>query len=181
KSKATEGRLNELYGNLVTIKQEFLKQSFVPDANATLRLTYGHVKGYSPEDAVYKSPITTLSGAVAKVTGEPPFVLPESVIEKHAAGDFGSFMHPKLKDVPTAILYDTDTTGGNSGSPILNDEGRLVGVNFDRAFEATINDFAWDESYSRSIGVDIRYALWITGNVFGANHLLEEMGVDPQQ
>ncbi|MCG8652086.1 MAG: S46 family peptidase, partial [Pirellulales bacterium] len=178
KSKSREGKLDQLYGNLVTVKQEYLKQKFVPDANATLRLTYGHVKGYSPEDAVYKSPLTTLGGAVAKATGVEPFVLPQSIIDKHAQRDFGQFMHPKLKDVPTAILYDTDTTGGNSGSPILNGEGRLVGVNFDRAFEATINDFAWNESYSRSIGVDIRYALWLTGNVFGANHLLTEMGVE---
>lgn len=177
-SKSREGKLDQLYGNLVTVKQEYLKQKFVPDANATLRLTYGHVKGYSPEDAVYKSPITTLGGAVAKATGVEPFVLPQSIIDKHTQRDFGQFMHPKLKDVPTAILYDTDTTGGNSGSPILNGEGRLVGVNFDRAFEATINDFAWNESYSRSIGVDIRYALWLTGNVFGANHLLAEMGVE---
>jgi len=177
-SKSREGKLDQLYGDLVTVKQEFLKQKFVPDANATLRLTYGHIKGYSPEDAVYKSPITTLGGAVAKATGVEPFVLPSAIIEKHRQRDFGKFMHPKLKDVPTAILYDTDTTGGNSGSPILNGEGRLVGVNFDRAFEATINDFAWNESYSRSIGVDIRYALWITGNVFGANHLLKEMGVE---
>ncbi|MDB4644820.1 S46 family peptidase [Rubripirellula sp.] len=176
-SKSRAGRLDQLYGNLVTVKQEFLQQNFVPDANATLRLTYGHIKGYSPEDAVYKSPITTLGGAVAKATGVEPFVLPRSIIEKHKARDFGQFMHPKLNDVPTAILYDTDTTGGNSGSPILNGDGKLVGVNFDRAFEATINDFAWNESYSRSIGVDIRYALWITGKVFGANHLLKEMGV----
>jgi hypothetical protein len=177
-SKSRSGKLDQLYGDLVTVKQEFLQQKFVPDANATLRLTYGHIKGYSPEDAVYKSPITTLGGAVAKATGVEPFVLPNSIIEKHKTRDFGQFMHPKLKDVPTAILYDTDTTGGNSGSPILSGEGKLVGVNFDRAFEATINDFAWNESYSRSIGVDIRYALWITGNVFGANHLLAEMGVE---
>ena len=176
-SKSRAGKLDQLYGKLVTVKQEFLQQQFVPDANATLRLTYGHIKGYSPEDAVYKSPITSLGGAVAKATGVEPFVLPRSIIKKHEARDFGQFMHPKLKDVPTAILYDTDTTGGNSGSPILSAEGKLVGVNFDRAFEATINDFAWNESYSRSIGVDIRYALWITGNVFGATHLLTEMGV----
>lgn len=178
RSKSREGKLDQLYGNLVTVKQQFQKQSFVPDANATLRLTYGSIKGYSPEDAVYKSPITTLGGAVAKVTGVAPFILPQSIIDKHAEREFGPFEYPELNDVPTGILYNTDTTGGNSGSPILNGDGRLVGVNFDRAFEATINDFAWNESYSRSIGVDIRYALWITGEVFGANHLLKEMGVN---
>jgi S1-C subfamily serine protease len=70
-----------------------------------------------------------------------------------------------------------DTTGGNSGSPILDAQGRLIGVNFDRAYEATINDFAWNDDYSRSIGVDIRYVLWITQKLGGAGFLLEEMGV----
>ena len=177
KGKAREGELYQLYGELITVKQEFLKTKFVPDANATLRLTFGHVKGYSPEDAVYKSPVTTLGGAIDKATGVDPFIMPERIVKLHSEKDFGQFAHPKLNDVPTAILYDTDTTGGNSGSPIIDAKGQLVGVNFDRAFEATINDFAWNESYSRSIGVDIRYALWITGKVFGATHLLEEMQV----
>ena len=177
KGKAREGELDQLYGELITVKQEFLKTKFVPDANATLRLTFGHVKGYSPEDAVYKSPVTTLGGAIDKATGVDPFIMPERIVKLHSEKDFGQFAHPKLNDVPTAILYDTDTTGGNSGSPIIDAKGQLVGVNFDRAFEATINDFAWNESYSRSIGVDIRYALWITGKVFGATHLLEEMQV----
>ncbi len=176
-SKSREGELNKLYGDLLTVKQQFMETNFIPDANGTLRLTFGTVRGYSPEDAVYMAPITTLGGVVAKTTGVEPFVTPRKILEMHARREFGEFVHPELKDVPVAILYDTDTTGGNSGSPILNASGELVGVNFDRAFEATINDFAWNTNYSRSIGVDIRYALWITGNVFGATHLLKEMGV----
>jgi len=175
--KAREGRLGHLYGSLIEIKKEFQQTDFVPDANATLRMTLGHIRGYSPEDAVYKSPITTLQGVVDKTTGELPFVTPAPVLAAFAEKRFGPFLHPDLGQVPVAILYDTDTTGGNSGSPIFNAKGELVGVNFDRAFEATINDFAWNESYSRSIGVDVHYALWITGMVYGANHLLEEMNV----
>ena len=76
-----------------------------------------------------------------------------------------------------AILYNTDTTGGNSGSPVLNARGELVGINFDRAWEATINDYAWSEKYSRSIAVDIRYVLWITQKLAGADYLLHEMGI----
>ncbi len=77
-----------------------------------------------------------------------------------------------------AILYNTDTSGGNSGSPILDAYGKLVGVNFDRSFEATINDYVWSSECGRSIGVDIRYILWVTQKIGSADYLLEEMGVD---
>ncbi|UCE07524.1 MAG: S46 family peptidase, partial [bacterium] len=106
------------------------------------------------------------------------FDTPQQLIDLIKAGDFGQFEHPKLNSVPVAILYNMDTTGGNSGSPVLNARGELVGINFDRAFEATVNDFAWSEDYSRSIAVDIRYVLWITQKFGGAEYLLEEMGVD---
>ncbi|MFT7630586.1 MAG: hypothetical protein ACI87E_001593 [Mariniblastus sp.] len=176
-AKQREGQLGQLYGNLISVKQQYQQAQFVPDANGTLRLTFGSVRGYSPEDAVFKMPATTLGGVVAKTTGIAPFVTPQRVLDMHANRDFGDYAHPKLNDVPIAILYDTDTTGGNSGSPILNGNGELVGVNFDRAFEATINDFAWNTNYSRSIGVDIRYVLWITDKVYGAKHLIKEMGL----
>ncbi|MFO1062843.1 MAG: S46 family peptidase [Pirellulales bacterium] len=176
-NKERTGRLDKAYGLLLEVKEEFQKQNFVPDANATLRITYGRVRSYSPEDGIIKTPITTLKGVIDKTTGSEPFDTPEKVTEAYKAGDFGPFVHPRLNQVPVAILYDTDTTGGNSGSPVLNAHGRLIAVNFDRAFEATINDFAWNTDYSRSIGVDIRYCLWITGKVYGAGHLLKEMGV----
>ncbi len=175
--KERDGRLNQLYGELQTVKSQYQATNFVPDANGTLRLTYGYVRGFSPEDAVFMYPFTTLKGVIDKTTGVEPFITPERIIEMYEAQDFGPFVHPKLNQVPVAMLYSTDTTGGNSGSPIMNAKGELVGVNFDRAFEATINDFAWNENYSRSIGVDIRYVLWITGKVYSAKHLLEEMGV----
>jgi hypothetical protein len=175
--KAREGQLSRLYADLVEIKQQFLQRDFIPDANGTLRFTCGTIRGYSPEDAVIKTPIASLSGVIEKTTGIEPFITPAQVLEKYAAAQFGPFQHAGLKDVPVAILYDTDTTGGNSGSPVLNARGELVGVNFDRCFEATINDFAWDQRTSRSIGVDIRYVLWISGIVYEAHNLLEELGV----
>ncbi len=175
--KAREGRLGQLYGPLVDIKQKFLERDFVPDANSTLRLTSGRVRSYSPADAVIKTPITTLRGVLERTTGVDPFITPTAVMEKYQSGTDQRFRSKTLNDVPVAILYDTDTTGGNSGSPVFNSRGRLVGVNFDRCFEATINDFAWNTNYSRSIGVDIRYVLWITGVAYGAEHLLTEMGV----
>lgn len=175
--KAREGRLARAYGELIDIKREFQAATFVPDANATLRLTYGYVRGYSPSDAVYKRPFTTLRGLLEKTTGEEPYITPPEVISAWRAGEFGRFVSPKLGQVPVALLYSTDTTGGNSGSPVLNSRGQLVGVNFDRTFEATINDFAWNAEYSRSIGVDIRYVLWITGVVYRGENLLAEMGI----
>lgn len=173
-----EGAMNTLLADLVEVKRLWNEASFVPDANRTLRLTYGYVKGYSPADAIYYSPITTLDGVIDKaLTGNPDYEIPSKLRELYEAKDFGRFYDKKLGGIPTGILYNTDTSGGNSGSPIMDANGNLVGVNFDRAFEATINDFAWDDAYSRSIGVDIRYVLWVTQKIGGAGFLLEEMGV----
>lgn len=172
-----EGALSPLMAELVEVKRQFLKKDFIPDANSTLRLTFGQVKGYSPADALYASPITTLKGVIDKTRDEAPYNTPQKLIDLYRAKTFGAFRHKRLNDVPVAILYNLDTTGGNSGSPLLNAEGELVGVNFDRAYEATVNDYAWSADYSRSIAVDIRYVLWVTQFIGGAGHLLEEMGV----
>jgi hypothetical protein len=125
-------------------------------------------------------PFTTLAGVVEKHiahNGQDPFTAPRKLIDLLNAKDFGRFRHAGLDDVPVAMLYNMDTTGGNSGSPVLNAKGQLVGLNFDRVFEATINDYAWDESYSRSIGVDIRYVLWFLEKFSAVDYLLKEMGV----
>lgn len=151
--KRQRGARSKLSGQLLEVKTQYLTSNFIPDADSTLRLTYGHIRGYHPRDAVYMSPITTLGGVIDKTTGLEPFDTPAKLLELHRARDFGRFAPPKLQDVPVAILYDTDTTGGNSGSPVLNVRGQLVGVNFDRAFEATINDHAWSPAYSRSSAV----------------------------
>jgi hypothetical protein len=174
---ARKGALDTLFARLVEVKEKYLGRNFIPDANGTLRLTFGRVKGYSPADATHYSPFTTVDGILEKTTGEPPFNTPAGLSELAKRRDFGRFAHPSLKDVPVCLLYDADTTGGNSGSPVLNKRGELVGVNFDRTFDATINDYAWSENYSRSIAVDIRYVLWVAQKFSGANALLEEMGV----
>ncbi|MCU0711670.1 MAG: S46 family peptidase [Pirellula sp.] len=173
--KERSGELNRLYGELLDVKQLQNPDRFVPDANATLRITYGRIKGYSPADAIYKQPVSTVKGILEKSTGTEPFATPQALLDTYQRKDFDRYLHPVLNDVPVAILYNTDTTGGNSGSPVLNGEGELIGVNFDRTFEATINDFAWNESYSRSIGVDIRYVLWVTGKVYGAQNTIQEI------
>ncbi|WP_461791724.1 S46 family peptidase [Pedobacter sp.] len=173
-----DGILNKLMGDYVNVKEKFLKKNFVPDANSTLRLTYGYVRGYSPVDATYMSPYTTIKGILEKgATGNPDFGYPSIIKQLWANKDFGMFAKKELNDVPVAFLYNMDTTGGNSGSPIMNANGELIGVNFDRAYGATINDYAWNESYSRSIGVDIRYVLWAASKIDKADFLLQEMGI----
>ncbi len=127
---------------------------------------------------MHYTPLTTLEGMLEKDTGHKPFNVPARFRTLIENKDFGSFLSEDLGGVPVNMLYSTDTTGGNSGSPVLNAKGQIVGLNFDRAWEATINDFAWDHSYSRSIGVDIRYVLWVTWKYGGAEWLLEEMKVD---
>ena len=178
KQKARRGALDPLYARLSDLKELYLGKSFIPDANNTLRLTYGRIKGYSPADAVYYEPFTTLRGVLEKTTGREPFDTPAALFDLFKAHDFGRFEHPKLKDVPVCLLYDTDTTGGNSGSPVINARGELVGVNFDRTYEATINDYAWSEEYSRSIAVDMRYVLWVAQKFGRADFLLKEMGAN---
>ncbi len=179
RNEEREGKLNLLLAQLLDAKKQWLDKSFVPDANSTLRLTYGHIKGYSPSDAVYYKPITTLQGVIEKGKETGEYKLPEKIKELYEKKDFGQFVDKNYNDVPVALLYNTDTSGGNSGSPILDAAGKLVGVNFDRVFEATVNDYAWSTDYSRSIGVDIRYILWVTEKIGGADFLLKEMGVTP--
>lgn len=175
KDRKRESELNLLMAKYVDAKSTWKNRQFIPDANGTLRFTYGFVKGYMPNDGEYNKPFTTLKGVIEKESEE--FELLQTIKDLYAARDYGSFMHPDLGDLPVNILYNLDTTGGNSGSPVMNAYGELIGVNFDRAYTATINDYAWNETYSRSVAVDIRYVLWIVQKVAKADYLLTEMEV----
>jgi hypothetical protein len=175
--KSRKGVFDERMARLIEVKSLWLGSEFIPDANGTFRLTFGHIRGYWPADAVWYRPLSTLNGVVEKNTGNPPFEVPEKLLDLYRQSDWGRFSHPVLHTIPVAMLYDADTTGGNSGSPVLDKNGELVGLNFDRTFEATINDFAWNQAYSRSIGVDIRYVCWILEKFSQCQRLLAEMGV----
>jgi hypothetical protein len=176
KDRKRESELNLLMAKYVDAKSIFKQKQFIPDANGTLRFTYGTVKGYMPNDGEWNKPFTTLTGVIEKESAE--YELLAVIKELHQAREYGNFMHPDLNDLPVNILYNLDTTGGNSGSPVMNAYGELIGVNFDRAYTATINDYAWNETYSRSVAVDIRYVLWVLQKVAKADALLTEMQID---
>ena len=151
-----------------------------PDANSTLRVSFGAVKGYEPRDGVWYVPHTTLSGVVAKHTGEGEFDAPDALLEAAKAGRTTAYVAPALNDVPVNFLSTTYTTGGNSGSPMLNARGELVGLLFDGNFEALGSDYLVDPELTRSISVDITYVLWIMDAVDRAHNVLREMGVTPK-
>ncbi|MBX3126396.1 MAG: S46 family peptidase [Polyangiaceae bacterium] len=148
-----------------------------PDANGTLRVSFARLMGYSPRDGLTAVPHTTLRGAIAKHTGADPFDLPAAVIEKAPAARDSYWADPELGDLPLCFLTNADTTGGNSGSPIVDGQGRLVGLNFDRVWENIAGDFGYTQSRSRNIGVDIRYMLWLLDRVEDASELLLELDV----
>lgn len=145
------------------------------DANSTLRVTYGNVKGYSPKDGSFMTPFTTLRGLQQKETGEWPFNSPPALLQKVADKEYGDYYVKKLDSVPVNYLTTVDTTGGNSGSPTLNGKAELVGLLFDGVFESVIGDWDFDDNLNRSIHVDTRYMLWVMEHVDGAQNLLDEM------
>ncbi len=156
---------------------EWKGSTLYPDANGTMRFTSGPVKGYMPEDAVWYYPFTTLKGVIAKNTGVEPFNAPQGLIDLYNKKDYGKWTDPELKDVPVAFLSQCDITGGNSGSPVMNAKGNLIGVAFDGNYEAMISDWQYDIDLQRTISVDIRYVLFITEKFGHAGFILDEMGV----
>jgi len=156
---------------------EMRKGVYPPDANSTIRFTYGPVLGYQPKDAVAYLPQTTLKGVLEKETGELPFRVPAKIKELWKAKDFGPYADPRLGDVPTCFLNTTNVTGGNSGSPVFNAKGEQIGIIFDMTYESVIGDYFIIPELQRSISVDIRYVLWVTDKFSGAAHLLKEMGL----
>nr|BFF35904.1 S46 family peptidase [Tenacibaculum mesophilum] len=148
---------------------------YFPDANSTLRVTYGQVRGYSPRDAVYYNPVSYLDGVIEKyVPGDYEFDVPQKLRDLYDAKDFGQYTDKNGK-VPVCFLGTNHTTGGNSGSPAIDAHGNLIGLNFDRVWEGTMSDMNYDPEICRNIMVDVRYVLFIVDKYAGAKHLIEEM------
>ena len=148
---------------------------YFPDANSTLRVTYGQVRGYSPRDAVYYSPVSFLDGVIEKyIPGDYEFDVPQKLIDLYNAKDYGQYADSNGK-MPVCFLGTNHTTGGNSGSPAIDAYGNLIGLNFDRVWEGTMSDYNYDADICRNIMVDLRYVLFIVDKYAGATHLIDEM------
>jgi hypothetical protein len=177
--------LSQFDGNLTTgrrlwiaaLKEMMPDRTLYPDANSTMRLTYGTIQDYDPKDAVTYKYYTTLQGVVDKYKpGDYEFDLPQRLIDLNSKKEFGRYGSPKGY-MPVCFLTTNDITGGNSGSPVMNGNGELIGLAFDGNWEAMSGDIAYETELQRTIAVDIRYVLWIMDVYAGAGHLVDEMTV----
>ena len=180
----TEKRLNQeitlLYRDYMRGQMEFEpKKAFFPDANLTLRVAYGSISGYSPADGAYYKPQSTLEGIMQKDNPEIfDYNIPQRLRDIYAAKDYGRWAitgDNGQKTVPVCFIATNHTSGGNSGSPVINKDGNLIGLNFDRVWEGTMSDIVFDPDYCRNISLDIRYVLFTIDKLAGADHLLKEM------
>jgi len=183
-SKARSGRVSALRPQYMQAMIDFNAAQGLPvypDANSSLRITYGSVRGYSPKDGEQMTPFTTLAGITAKTTGVDPFITPKSEQDAIAAKAGAQYRMAATADapgdVPVNFLSDVDTTGGNSGSPTLNAKGELVGLLFDGNYESLSADWIFNPDLTRSIHVDFRYTRWVMDEVDHAERLLTEMGL----
>lgn len=184
---ALEERRNEIDGNLERVIPQYMaaviawKKSqgkpVYPDANSTLRVTYGTVSPFSPRDGLVKGPFTTVEGILEKETGKDPFIVPAPLKEAIQGKRYGVFKDAALDTVPVNFLSSADTTGGNSGSAVMNKNGELIGLNFDSTYESITKDWYFDTAITRAIHVDIRYMLWVMKEVDHADNLLKEMTI----
>ncbi len=175
KLSGLQDQINELQRKYMkAIIELFPDRSFYPDANGTLRVTYGKINGYQPRDAVSYLPVTYLSGVVEKfVPGDYEFDVPKKLLELYEEKNYGEYADNGK--MPVCFIGSNHTTGGNSGSPAIDAHGNLIGLNFDRVWEGTMSDINYDASICRNIMVDARYILFIIDKFAGADHLIKEM------
>jgi hypothetical protein len=174
-------RLRPAYMRTLIGFRESQGRAVYPDANSTLRVSYGKVSPMSPRDGVDYVPVTTVQGIMEKHTGKAPFDAPQPLREAIAQGDFTGTADPALKTQTVNFLTNLDTTGGNSGSPVLDANGKLIGLNFDSNWEAVSASWMFDPRYKRAIHVDLRYMRWLMAKVYPAPHLLREMNQPAQR
>ncbi len=178
REQRVEGALSRLRPLYVQALHEYRGGILYPDANSTMRFNYGTVSGYQPRDAVRYFWMTSLHGVLEKDTGVPPFNSPQALLEAARTTEPSPYLDNSIKDVPVDFLATLDSTGGNSGSPVMNGAGELIGLLFDGNYESMASDWRFDPVLTRSIMVDIRYVFWNLDRVYHADRLIREMG-DP--
>jgi hypothetical protein len=162
-------------GQMVYCRTQRIMKDFYPDANLTLRVAYGHIKGYSPADGVYYTPSSTIKGIMEKDNPEIfDYNIPQRLRDIYAAKDYGRWADAS-GEVPVCFIATNHTTGGNSGSPVINADGDLIGLNFDRVWEGTMSDIVFDPEICRNIALDIRYVLFTIDKIGEADYLFDEM------
>ena len=175
---ANQDKMNKLMRTYMKGQMDvFSDRKIFPDANSTLRVTYGKVDGYQPRDAVYYEPITHMEGIVEKyIPGDYEFDLPKHMVHLYETKEYGKYSDKSGK-LPVNFIATNHTTGGNSGSPALNAKGELIGLNFDRVWEGTMSDLNYDPEICRNIMVDSRYILWVVDKYANAQRLIDEMTI----
>jgi hypothetical protein len=177
KEKELSGALTRLMPPYLEAVSIWKQKKLYPDANGTMRLTFGQVKGYSTRDAVQYKYITSLTGLIQKNTGEEPFKCPEKLLKIYNEKDYDKYIDRYIDDVPVDFLTTHDSTGGNSGSPVINGKGELIGALFDGNYDALYSDYYYDPAVTRSINVDARYILFIADKLNNATSLLKELRI----
>jgi hypothetical protein len=151
-------------------------KAMYPDANSTMRVSYGNVKSYSPRDAIRYKEVCTLNGVMEKYKpGDYEFDVPAKLVELIKNKDYGQYMDKKLNDVVVSFITTNDITGGNSGSPVLNAKGELIGLAFDGNYEALSHKIAFDGQLNRTICLDVRYLLFVVDKLGGATNIINEL------
>ncbi len=175
---ANKREINKLMRTYVRgMMQQYPDSNFFPDANLTLRVAYGHVQGFKPKDGVYYNAYSTLEGIMEKENPDIyDYVVEPRLKELYNNKDYGRYANLR-GEMPVGFIATNHTTGGNSGSPVLNADGQLIGINFDRCWEGTMSDLLFDPDYCRNISLDIRYCLFIIDKFAGAKHLIDEMTI----
>ena len=162
-------------GQMVYCRTQRVPKAFYPDANLTLRVAYGHIKGYSPADGVYYTPSSTIKGIMEKDNPDIfDYNIPQRLRDIYATKDYGRWADAS-GEVPVCFIATNHTTGGNSGSPVINADGDLIGLNFDRVWEGTMSDIVFDPEICRNIALDVRYVLFTIDKIGEADYLFDEM------
>ncbi|UCC45456.1 MAG: S46 family peptidase, partial [Candidatus Zixiibacteriota bacterium] len=175
RKKKHSGAASRLEPKLISAYAEWKSGELYPDANGTMRVNFGVVKGYSPQEGIDYNCFTTTAGVLKKETGADPFIVPELLKQAQPAASSSRYAYAPVNDVPVNFLTTNDATGGNSGSPVIDGKGSLVGLLFDCNYEGIAADYLFNSEVARSISVDIRYVLFVIDDVYHLDALMDEL------